>query len=308
MRHSIIKAILCCLLAILGCITKPEETAVVRLGYLQNDLHHLPAFVALELGLFDQEGIEVRVGGVFRAGPEEMSAFGAGELDLGYVGQAPATAAFLNGVADIVFIAQVNMEGSALVVKKTLGSLRGASLAIPGHATMQDMLLRKVLDREGLSFNDIKPIVLKPPEMIQALELSNIDGFIAWEPYPVQAEKRGAGRIWLRSNEVWKEHPCCVMVVSASLYKQKPELVLKILVAHQKACDFISNNNRKAVDIGMKYTGMDRQTVAEAIGHIKYTTALDREKALEFIDFLKRLRYINPRGRERTPEAMFGHP
>ena len=140
-----------CLLA--GACSSPgSRTDVVRLGYLQSDLHHLPAFIALEKGFFTEESLNVQVAGVFKAGPEEMSAFGAGALDIGYVGQAPATAAVLNGVADVRFIAQVNLEGSAVVVKRGapyrhIRDLRGKLFAIPGHATMQDFLLRTALSR-----------------------------------------------------------------------------------------------------------------------------------------------------------------
>ena len=135
-----------------GCSSSDSKDSVLRLEYLQNDLHHLPAFVALENGFFNKEGIDVKVAGIFRAGPEEMSAFAAHELDIGYVGQAPATAAVLNGVADVKFIAQVNLEGSSIVVSKgsayeNLHDLQGKLVAIPGHATMQDFLFRKALGK-----------------------------------------------------------------------------------------------------------------------------------------------------------------
>jgi NitT/TauT family transport system substrate-binding protein len=308
MRRIFILTIISWSWVLSSCADPQGGPTVIRIGYLQNDLHHLPAFVALDQGLFTAEGLEARIGGIFRAGPEEMSAFGAGELDAGYVGQAPATAAFLNNVSDVTFIAQVNLEGSALVVSPTLAGLQGASIAIPGHATMQDLLLRRALEKEGLTIAAIKPIVLKPPEMIQALELGNIDGFIAWEPYPVQAQRRGAGRIRLRSGQVWENHPCCVLVVATAMCRQQPETVKKILSAHQKACDFIANNRAQAIAVGMKYTGMDQETVAQAIGHIKYTPVLDQAKAMEFVDFLKQLRYIKPRGRQRQPAEMFGKP
>ncbi len=41
-----------------GCSSRDSKGSAVRLGYLQNDLHHLPAFVALEKGFFGKEGIE----------------------------------------------------------------------------------------------------------------------------------------------------------------------------------------------------------------------------------------------------------
>ena len=54
---------------------KKEMEKPVRLGYLQNDLHHLPLFVAIEKKLFIQAGLDVEISGIFKAGPEQMSAF-----------------------------------------------------------------------------------------------------------------------------------------------------------------------------------------------------------------------------------------
>ena len=284
-----------CLLISLGACAKKDES-ILRLGYLQSDLHHLPAFVALEKGYFAQQGLQVQVGGVFKAGPEEMSAFGAGELDFGYVGQAPATAALLNGAADIQFIAQVNLEGSAIIARKNAGTdtidkLSSKTVAIPGHATMQDFLLRKALKNRGLNFSDIRPIVLKPPEMLQALEQKNIDAFIAWQPYPAQALKSEAVQVVLDSEAIWKDHPCCVLIASRPLCEKQPQTIKKIQAAHIKACAFIADHHDEAVAIGMKYTSMERTVVEQAMLHIRYTSALDRNKAREFVEFLKELHY-----------------
>lgn len=303
------------LLSILAasCSQKDPEGNIVRLGYLQNDLHHLPAFVALERNFFKDEGLEVKVSGVFKAGPEEMSAFGARELDIGYVGQAPATAAVLNGIADVKFIAQVNLEGSSIVVGKdskaaSLADLSGRSVAIPGHATMQDFLLRKAAGSSGTPFEKLRVMVLKPPEMLQALNLKQIDAFIAWEPYPAQARQNGTGRTLLTSAHIWPGHPCCVLVADAELCRRHPETIKKIQAAHRRACGFIGSNQADAVAIGVQYTGMPRETVAAALDGIKYQPELDRDKAGEFVAFLRDLRYIKSQSAEKPlsePYAFF---
>lgn len=293
-----------------GCSSQEDQSAALRLGYLQNDLHHLPVFVALEKSFFDKRGISIRVAGIFRAGPELMSAFAAHELDIGYVGQAPATAAVLNGIADVKFIAQVNLEGSSIVVKKEssykkLSHLEGKTVAIPGHATMQDFLFRKAVKKSNVSIDKIKLIVLKPPEMIQALSLGSIDAFIAWEPYPSQAVRRRIGRSLVTSDEIWADHPCCVLVADTKLCNQFPDIVKTIRTIHRESCNFIIKNPDEAIEIGMKYTGMDKETISMAVSKIKYSPVIDRIKEFEFVDFLKKLRYIKPQKQVKPLPDIF---
>ena len=282
-----------------GCAPAQQENLKIRIGFLQSDLHHLPAFVAVEKKYFQDAGLNVEVAGVFRAGPELMSAFAANELDIGYVGLAPAITAVANGTAAVRYIAQVNREGSAIVVAKDapynkVADLQGKVVTIPGHATMQDFLLRKAFKNEDISFNKIKLLVLKPPEMIPALDKGDIDAFIAWEPYPAKAVTGNTGRVLMSSHAIWPDHPCCVAVSSDAFIKTHQEVINKFQDVHKRACDFIGSNQEEAIDIGMKYTGMDKQTVRKALAAILYNGDLKREKLSEFIDFLKELRYIKP--------------
>ena len=185
----------------------------VRIGYLQSDLHQLACWVALEKGFFKEEGVDVEVAGIFKCGPEEMTGFAAGGLDVGYVGEAPATMAVANRMANVVVLAQVNTEGSAIVVKrnssiKKVSDLAGKTVAVPGHAQVQDFLLRKALVQHKVDMKLVNIIVLKPPEMIGALKTSQIDAFIAWEPYIAKACNMGIGRTLINSSEIWKGHPC----------------------------------------------------------------------------------------------------
>ena len=265
---------------------------VVRLGYLQSDLHQLACFVALDRGLFKKEGVQVEIGGIFRAGPEEMSAFAAGSLDAGYVGVAPATVAVANGAAKVKIIAQVNLEGSAVVIRKdspikSVKDLKGKVVAVPGYANVQDCLLRMALKKADLSFNSVRIMILKPPEMISALESKQIDGFIAWEPYIAKAINRGMGKVLISSGEIWPNHPCCAVVVEDSFLNKFPKTVDGLLRAHVKATRFIQDYPGKAAEIGVKYTGMDLSTVKLAMKDIIYEYTPNVEGELKYVRFLK---------------------
>lgn len=279
-----------------GC-GRGEQVEAVRLGYLQNDLHQLAAFVALHKGLYKKEGVQVEVAGIFKAGPEEMSAFAAGSLDIGYVGEAPATTAVANKAADVKVLAQVNKEGSAIVVGKDspirkLKDLEGKIVAVPGYAQVQEFLLRKAFVRYKVNPKKVKVIVIKPPEMIITLETGQIDAFIAWEPHVAKAITSGVGRILLTSHQIWEHHPCCVLVADSKFIRDNPRKIKGILRAHVRATQWIREHPREAVELGVKFTGMDRETVKMAMEGIKFEYLPSIEGEIEYVDFLNRLGYI----------------
>ena len=269
----------------------------VRIAYLQSDIHQLPCWVALEKGFFKKEGVKVEVAGIFKAGPELMSAFAAGALDMGYVGVAPATTAVANKTARVVVLAQVNTEGSAIVVKKdgklqTIPELVGKIAAVPGHATVQDSLFRRALLKFKTEPDQVKIMVLKPPEMIGALRTDQIDAFIAWEPYPAKAVTMGVGRILASSRDIWKDHPCCVLAADVKFLEMQLEKAKGVVRGHVKAIDFIRQHRDEAIKIGMKYTGMDEASIRMAMGNVNYTPVLSVEGEKEYVDFLTKLKYI----------------
>jgi NitT/TauT family transport system substrate-binding protein len=278
-------------------IPEGAEKKPIRIAYLQNDIHHLPCWVALEKGFYAREGLEVQVAGIFKAGPELMSAFSAGALDAGYVGEAPATTAVANKTAKVVVLAQVNVEGSALVVKKDspiqkVTDLAGKSVAIPGHATVQDFLLKKALWNNKMDQKQVKTLVIKPPEMVGALRTDQVEAFIAWEPFPAKAQTMDVGRVLAFSRELWRDHPCCVLAVEAKFLEAQPDSARKLVRAHVKATDFIQQNPEEAVKIGVKYTGLDERTITLALKNVRYTYQISVEGEKEYVEFLSQLKYI----------------
>ncbi|MBI4775997.1 MAG: ABC transporter substrate-binding protein [Deltaproteobacteria bacterium] len=295
-------AVLIFSLLLMGLTQGHATDRPVRMAYLQNDIHHLALWVALEKNFFREEGVSVEVAGIFRAGPEIMTAFAAGALDMAYVGEAPATTAVANKAADVVAVAQVNTEGSALVVAKdasgivSVADLEGKTVAVPGHSTVQDFLLRKAIGEamadQQADLSKVNIIVVKPPEMIGALRTGQIDAFVAWEPYPSKANTLGVGRNLATSHDIWAGHPCCVLVSSSVFLEKASNRVLGVLRAHVKATEYIGAYPEEALQIGVKYTGMDAKTVETAMKNVHYTYELNVEGEKEYVEFLSELKYI----------------
>jgi len=299
-------ALLALLPALLAAAVPPAAAGEkLRLGYLRSDLHHLAAWVGIEKGFFRDEGLEVETAGIFNAGAEEMSAFASKGIDVGYLGIAPSVTGVANHAASVKAAALANAEGSAVVVRadspvRRVQELAGRTVAIPGYASVQDFLLRRALAAAGLEAGAVTIIVIKPPEMITALESRQIDAFIAWEPHATKAVTKGVGRILLPSSQIWPGHPCCVVAFEGSVARDRPAVVQAFLRAHAKATAFILANADEAVRIGVQYTGMDEKTVRIALGNITYRVELERAPVREYASYLARLGYI----KETDPDAI----
>ena len=312
-NHLKISLFVLCLVLLCSCRFSGDKDSSIRLAYLQSDLHHLPAFVALEKGFYRREGLTVEVSGIFKAGPEMMSGFSAGSIDVGYVGLAPAVVAVANKTAALQVLAQVNKNGSALVIKKgapfkQIAELQDRIVAIPGHATIQDFLLRKAFFNSGISGNDTTVITIKPPEMISVLDAGQIDAFIAWEPYPSLAITRGKGRVLTYSKDIWPDHPCCVLVVDSTFFKNNPEKAEALHKAHLTSLEYIKNNPEDTLRIGIKYTAMDKTTVEIALNNIDFAHQITADHALEYIQFLNKLGYTNILHPQSFLESLFLNP
>ena len=266
----------------------------VRLAYLQNDLHHLALWIALDKGFFAEEGLAVEVAAIFRSGPELMTAFGAGELDAAYVGEAPATIAAARGTARIKVLAQANTEGSALVGSKALaeGKIARPTLAIPGHGGVQELLLQKALPKLGLAADGVEIVVVSPPEMLPALQSGQIDGFIAWEPYPSQAVTGGFGEVLIASRDIWANHPCCIMAASDAFLQTHPDAAAAMIRAHHRATAYLHDHQDESVAIAIKYTGMKESVIRGALQHVDYVDSPSVDGEKEYVSFLNGMKVI----------------
>ncbi|MCJ7817632.1 MAG: ABC transporter substrate-binding protein, partial [Candidatus Thorarchaeota archaeon] len=113
-------AVIVIVVASLGVIAvwNPPTAPDVRIAYLTKDLHQLALRVAIENGLFEREGINVQLK-EYGNGGYVMDGFLAGEIDMGYLGAAPALVRSLNQDIGITILAAVNMEGSSIMVLKS---------------------------------------------------------------------------------------------------------------------------------------------------------------------------------------------
>jgi len=270
-----------------GIACTSAAVSTVRIGYLLGDLHQLPFFVAQEKGFFKDEGVNVQVVGPFDAGPAEMDALAANQLDIGYVGVSPAILAAARKV-ELSVIAGVNLEGSALATANNINAvsgLKGKKVATPAPGSIQYILMGMLLSDNKMSFNDVElfPGTIKPPDMAQALQTGRIDGYFVWEPFVAQSVVSGAGKVLAESKDIWAGHPCCVVVTRNDFASKNDNVVSEVIRAHEKAVQFIEANPSEAKIIAQKWTKLDAAVINTAFNRVKYTYSVNKDDVKKFV-------------------------
>jgi NitT/TauT family transport system substrate-binding protein len=266
----------------------PATPSTVRIGYLLGDLHQLPFFVAQDKGYFTEEGLNVEVVGPFEAGPAEMDALAAGQIDMGYVGVAPAVMAAARKVP-LSIISGVNLEGSGLVTAMDINSvaeLKSKKIATPAPGSIQYVMFGMLLANNNLGFNDIElfPGTVKPPDMPQSLQTGRIDGYFVWEPFIARSVVGGYGKVLVESKEIWPGHPCCVIVTGGDFGQSKGDVVASVMRAHRRAIDFIAANPAEAKAIAGKWTKLDSAVIDNAFQRVEYTYSLNKDDVKKFVN------------------------
>ena len=221
-----------------------SSDSTVKIGYLPSD-HDAALFVADAQGQYKDKGIQTELV-QFNNGGDLMTAMASGEVDVGYVGIAPVLSSVEKGVP-VKVISSAQTEGSGIVVTADSGinsaaDLKGKSIATPGEASIQHVLLSYYLKQNGLSVDDLNVSAMKVPSMNDALKTKQIDGIITFQPYVSIAENDTNNKVLADSEEILPDHPCCVVVASDDFIKNNENTTKEIVAIHENATNFINEN------------------------------------------------------------------
>jgi len=214
----------------------PAGPVEVRVGYQRGGAswNLLKSQAALEARF----GTDVTVTWtLFTAGPPMMEALNAGAIDIGSVGETPPIFAQAAG-APLVYVAQQSNSGagSGIVVLpdspiQTLADLKGKKVAFT-KAYSADLLTIRALEKAGLTYGDIEPALLQPPEGRAALEGGSVDAWVIWNPFFEAAIQELGARVVIDGSEV---SPTTSFIIAARPFvEQQPDKVAAIIEELQK--------------------------------------------------------------------------
>ena len=174
---------------------------------------------------------------------------------------------------DMAVLMTINNNGQAISLSKKLadkGAVDGPSLvkliarekreytfAQTFPTGTHAMWLNYWLAAHGISpMQDVKSIVVPPPQMVANMRIGNMDGFCVGEPWNQRAIMDGIGVTAITTQDIWKDHPEKVLGTTADFVTKYPNTARAVTAAILEASKWIDaglqNKNKMAETIADK--------------------------------------------------------
>jgi len=241
----------------LSCSNAIAKNEVLKIGYLPiTDAS--PILIAYAKGFYQMEGIRVEKPLKIRNWSTLAESFISQKFNLTHLLFPIPVWMRFNNRFPIKVVALNHINGSAITVShdsniKSFKDLGGKQIAVPHWYSMHNIILQIGLKKVGLKpviqdqskklkSDEVNLFILPPPDMPSSLVAKKIDGYIVAEPFNALAELKIKAKILRFTGDIWKNHPCCVVVMNENFINFNPEFTQKVVNAIVKAQAWINKN------------------------------------------------------------------
>lgn len=282
----------------LWTIFAPKDPDVIKVAYLPTD-HSAALLVAKYNKTYEKNGLDVRTVQI-STGSDIVDAVASGDIDIGYVGITPTMQGISKGIP-IKVVGAANLEGSGIVIEPNSNitspaDLKGKQIATPGVSSIQQVLLLYELQKYNITPEEVDTISINVFNIPSSLAAHKVDAYISYEPFVSLAPYANIGKVLIYSNDILKNHPCCVVITSASFIKEHPQELEKFLKIHQQSTDYINTHPNETANIIDKELTTNLEIEKSSLKHIIFVYSVDKsfqENVLNFAKIEKDMGYMN---------------
>lgn len=301
-----------------GC-GKEEKTTQMNIGYFNNVTHPQALLMKSEGTLQKAVGDDIKVNWTaFNAGPAEVEALFAGDIDIGYIGPVPAISANVKSQGDVVVLSGATKGGAVLVTRQdsdinNVKDLSNKTVAIPQIGNTQHLCLLELLNENGLkpvtAGGDVTVSAVANADVANMMERGDIDAALVPEPWGATLQEQGA-KLLLDYNQIYMNgtYDVAVVVVRKEFMEANPELVNQFLEQHEAATKKIADEKDtalKTINTELKNaTGksLSDSIITQAFERIQVSTELNKESIMGFAAISQEESFIKEVPKE---EALF---
>ena len=250
--------------------TTPVERIKMRVAYMPNMGSASTLVTAIEMGYFEEQGIDVEVV-KFAKGPEEIAAMGSGSIDVSQIGHG-AHALCAKGQAKIFTLDGTSLADEVLGNKdkgvNTIADLKGKTIGT-SLGTSSEIILNLALASVGLTQKDVNVVQMDPSAAVTAMVTGKIDACAIWSPSTITVkEKLGDKVVMLANNKTYEDQmvfPSSWICTNEYFEKNQDKLV-RFTRAILKAQDYKRNNLEQAAQWVAELIEQDPAVIKQSVG------------------------------------------
>lgn len=262
----------------------------------------IPVVAAKELGFFEQMGLDVTLSresswasirdkvqfGLLDAAPMPAGIVLASAMKLGSsLPMVTAMGLGLNGNAITVSSRiwdklnprnqQLDSKQAADALKSYLQTLDGKLNVASVHTySTHHFLLREWLNHYNVDPDKkLNPMVVPPPQMVNAMQRGVIDIFCVGEPWNSLAQMKRVGHKLLSGHQIWENAPDKVLGVTQTWHETHPATHERLIAALLKACLWLDDESNKLAGFQMlldnDYITTDISSINLLFGQHRFT-------------------------------------
>ena len=234
-----------------------SSTDVLRIGYRPN-INDAPDVIGIGNGDFQKKLGDTKIEPhIFNAGPSQIEALFANQIDVAFVGPGPTINGYVKSDGDLRVISGVASGGAVFVVRNDAGINSVADFAekkfsSPQLGNTQDIALRTYLLNNGYKTTDnggsVTVMPANNPDIVTLMLKKEIDGAWVPEPWGTILVHQANAKIFLDERDLWPESKFVTgnIVVKPEFLKNHPDIIKKLLEANVNEINWINNNPDQA--------------------------------------------------------------
>lgn len=315
--HSFLTAILTgtAILSLTACGSqaKPSNLTPVTLNEVAHSIFYAPQYAAIELGYFEDEGINLTL--VNGAGADKvMTALISGDADIGFMGSEASIYTYANGSEDyaVNFAQLTQRAGNFLVGRSSQPDFKWTDLegkkVLGGRAGgMPQMVFEYILKKNGMDpATDLSIDQSINFGLTAAAFTSNdADYTVEFEPFATGLEKEGSGFVVASLGVDSGYVPYTAYSAKKSYLEKNPETIEKFTNAIQKGLEYVNSHSSEEIAkvIQPQFKETDVETIATIVDRYKSQDTWKKDTIFEkdSFDLLQNILEESGQLKERVP-------